>query len=141
MTGEELYTKTEFREVFERRAADILNPDVCNCGGILELKEIAAMAEPHHVAWSRRTTTTAPPSAWRPPSTPRPAMPNFLITEYFVNFEDLGRAIARTPLRVEESYITLPTAPGLGVDLNEDEIARHPYRVRSLRPLRRPRDE
>ena len=58
MTGEELYTKTEFREVFERRAADILNPDVCNVGGILELKEIAAMAEPSR--WSsRRTTTTA----------------------------------------------------------------------------------
>ena len=41
VTGEELYTKREFREVFERRAADILNPDVCNCGGILELVEIA----------------------------------------------------------------------------------------------------
>ena len=50
VTGEELYTKREFREVFERRAADILNPDVCCCGGILELREIAAMAEPYHVA-------------------------------------------------------------------------------------------
>ncbi|CAI8035886.1 D-galactonate dehydratase [Geodia barretti] len=40
VTGEELYTKFEFREVFERQAADILNPDVCNVGGILELKEM-----------------------------------------------------------------------------------------------------
>ena len=44
VTGEELYTKFEFREIFEKRAADIINPDVCNVGGILELKEIAAMA-------------------------------------------------------------------------------------------------
>lgn len=49
VTGEELYTKTEFRQVFEQQAADIINPDVCNCGGLLELKEIAAMAEPYGV--------------------------------------------------------------------------------------------
>ena len=49
VTGEELYTKFEFREVFEKQAADIINPDVCNVGGILELKEIAAMAEPYFV--------------------------------------------------------------------------------------------
>jgi galactonate dehydratase len=52
MTGEELYTKSEFRQVFEKRAADIINPDVCNVGGILELKEIAAMAEPSLVVVS-----------------------------------------------------------------------------------------
>ena len=52
VTGEELYTKFEFREVFEKQAADILNPDVCNVGGILELKEIAAMAEPYYVVVS-----------------------------------------------------------------------------------------
>ena len=40
MTGEELYTKVEFKDVLARRAAHILNPDVCNCGGILELREI-----------------------------------------------------------------------------------------------------
>ena len=50
VTGEELYTKFEFREVFEKQAADIINPDVCNVGGILELKESAAMAEPYFVA-------------------------------------------------------------------------------------------
>jgi galactonate dehydratase len=52
VTGEELYTKTQFREVFEKLSTDIINLDVCNCGGILELKEIAAMAEIYHVAVS-----------------------------------------------------------------------------------------
>src|SRR5437764_2446838 len=85
MTGEELYTKTEFREVFEKRAADIINPDVCNVGGILELKEIAAMAEPSLVAVSPHnynSTMTGLAATVHAAAT----MPNFLITEYFVNF-------------------------------------------------------
>ena len=52
VTGEAIYGKAGFAQVFEKRAADIINPDVANTGGILELKEIAAMAEPHYVAVS-----------------------------------------------------------------------------------------
>jgi galactonate dehydratase len=68
-------------------------------------------------------------------------MPNFLITEYFVNFEAMGNQITRTPFQVENSYITLPTTPGLGLELDEAELARHPYRERPLRQLRRPDNE
>lgn len=140
VTGEEIYTKTEFREVLERRAADIINPDVCNCGGILELREIAAMAEPHHVAVSPHNynSTTVGLAATLQAAA---GMPNFLITEYFVNFEEAGRAITRSPLRVENSHLALPTAPGLGIDLDEDALARHPYREPPVRTLRRPGDE
>ena len=140
VTGEEIYTKAEFREVLERRAADIVNPDVCNCGGILELREIAAMAEPHHIAVSPHNyNSTAVGLA----ATLHAAagMPNFLITEYFVNFEDAARAISRAPLRVEGSHVALPTDPGLGIDLDEDALARHPYREPSPRGPRRPADE
>ena len=140
VTGEEIYTKTEFREVLERRAADILNPDVCNCGGILELREIAAMAEPYHIAVSPHNynSTTVGLAATLHAAA---GMPNFLITEYFVNFEAMGAAIARSPFRVEQSHIALPTAPGLGIDLDEAALARHPYREAALRRLRRPEDE
>ena len=81
VTGEELYTKFEFREVFEKQAADIINPDVCNVGGILELKEIAAMAEPYFVAVSPHNynSTTVGLAATLQVSL---AIPNFLITEY-----------------------------------------------------------
>ena len=83
-----------------RRAADILNPDVCNCGGILELREIAAMAEPHHIAVSPHNynSTTVGLAATLQAAA---GMPNFLITEYFVNFEALGQEIARPPFQVE----------------------------------------
>ena len=140
VTGEEIYTKTEFRDVLERRAADIINPDVCSCGGILELREIAAMAEPCHVAVSPHNynSTTVGLAATLQAAA---GMPNFLITEYFVNFEEVGRAIARPPFSVEDGHIVLPTAPGLGIDLDEGALARYPARESSLRKLRRPEDE
>ena len=140
VTGEELYTKREFREVFERRAADILNPDVCNCGGILELVEIALMAEPYHVAVAPHcyNSTTVGLAATVHACA---RMPNFLITEYFVNFEAVGQEIAREPLLAEGGYIALPTAPGLGIDLDERALAQHPYREFGTRKLRQPRDE
>ena len=69
------------------------------------------------------------------------AMPNFLITEYFVNFEPIGAKIACEPFQVENGYIPLPTHPGLGIDLDEDTLAEHPYRDFPDRNLRHPLDE
>jgi len=140
MTGEELYTKTEFREVFERRAADILNPDVCNVGGILELKEIAAMAEAHLVAMSPHnynSTMIGLAATVHAAAT----MPNFLITEYFVNFEGLGKEIARPPMLQQGGYIPLPTTPGLGIDLDEDALRAHGYEHFRKRNIRQFSDE
>ena len=126
VTGEELYTKFEFREVFEKQAADIINPDVCNVGGILELKEIAAMAEPYFVVVSPHNynSTTVGLAATLQVST---CIPNFLITEYFVNLEPFGQEIAVTPFKVEDGYIPVPQGPGLGIDLNEEALKQHPY--------------
>jgi galactonate dehydratase len=135
VTGEELYTKTEFREVFERRAADILNPDVANCGGILELKEIAAMAEPNLVIMSPHnynSTTVALAATVQACA----VMPNFLITEFFVNFAEIGNQVSTCSLKPENGYITLPTKPGLGIDLDESALARFPYQEFPNRALR-----
>ena len=126
VTGEELYTKFEFREVFEKQAADIINPDVCNVGGILELKEIATMAEPYFVVVSPHNynSTTLGLAATLQVSA---AIPNFLITEYFVNLEEFGKDIAKIPFEVKDSYIQVPTTPGIGIDLDEDRLANYPY--------------
>ena len=135
VTGEELYTKFEFREIFEKQAADIINPDVCNVGGILELKEIAAMAEPYFVAVSPHnynSTTLGLAATVNASAT----MPNFLITEYFVNFEELGKDIATTPFEVENGYINLPESPGLGIDLDEESLAKYPYQEFPKRAIR-----
>jgi galactonate dehydratase len=140
VTGEELYTKTEFREVFERRAADIINPDVCNCGGILELREIAAMAEAYHIAVSPHNynSTTVGLAATIHAAA---GMPNFLITEYFVNLQKIAEQIAINPPVVKNGYIAMPTAPGLGIDLDEQALQQYADTERPARQMRTPADE
>ena len=140
VTGEELYTKFEFREAFEKGAADIINPDVCNTGGILELKEIAAMAEPYFVAVSPHNynSTTVGLAATLHASA---VMPNFLVTEYFVDLEPFGEEIAETPFEVEDGYIDLPERPGLGVELDADALDEHPSRRAPPRDIRQYHEE
>lgn len=126
VTGETLYCKSDFVPVFEQRAADIINPDVCNCGGILELKEIAAMAEPHFVAVSPHnynSTSMGLAATVQASAT----MPNFIITEYFLNFEATSAQITVNPLTPVNSHIALPEGPGLGVELDEEALAAHSY--------------
>ena len=138
--GEATYTKTGFRPLLEKRSADILNPDVACVGGILELKEIAAMAESYLVAVSPHnynSTTVALASTVHASAT----MPNFIITEYFLPFVEFGDSICSNQLKPKNGYIELPTGPGLGVDMNEEalkNVAAKPY---TLRKLRTPADE
>lgn len=138
--GEATYTKTGFRPLLEARCADILNPDVACCGGILELKEIAAMAEPFLVAMSPHnynSTLVALASTVHASAT----MPNFIITEYFLPYVEFCDKISPNQLKPKNGYIELPTAPGLGVDVNEEELKRHPGKPYTLRKLRHPEDE
>ncbi|MCF8068176.1 MAG: mandelate racemase/muconate lactonizing enzyme family protein [Desulfobacterales bacterium] len=127
VTGEALYTKSDFRQVFEKRAADIINPDVC-CSGILELKEIAAMAEPYQVAVSPHNynSNTIGLAASLHVSA---CIPNFLVLEYFCNFKDRSDEISVNPFNVEGGYLSLPEGPGLGVEINEEALSRYPYQV------------
>jgi galactonate dehydratase len=140
VTGEELYTRAEFRRVFELRAADIINPDVCNCGGIQELRAIAQMAEPSFVTVSPHNynSTTVGLAATLHVSA---AIPNFLITEYFVNFEAKGREIASPAFEVRGGYIAVPQRPGLGIELDEQALARFPGRQFPPRSLSTPATE
>jgi galactonate dehydratase len=140
VTGEALYSKAQFAAVFAQRAADILNPDVCNCGGILALKEIAAMAEPWHVAvapHNYNSTTIGLASTLHVSA----CIPNFLITEYFVNFESVGREISNGAFDVKDGAIAIPTAPGLGLELNEAALADRALQSRRPRRIRQFADE
>jgi galactonate dehydratase len=133
--GEALYNKVEFIDVFTKHAASVVNPDVCNCG-ILELKEIAAMAEafsvmvsPHNFnSTASGTAATIQVSA---------CIPNFRITEYFVSFEEVGNRLCVSPLPLQDGYILLDDSrPGLGVELIEEELLRNPGREFPIRPFR-----
>ncbi|MBI2294982.1 MAG: mandelate racemase/muconate lactonizing enzyme family protein [Betaproteobacteria bacterium] len=138
--GEATYTKTGFRPLLEQRCADILNPDVACVGGILELKEIAAMAEPYLVAVSPHnynSTVVALAATVHVSAT----MPNFIITEYFLPLAEFGDKVSPNQLKPKNGYIDLPTAPGLGVDIDEAALASYPGKPYTPRALRLPRDE
>jgi galactonate dehydratase len=140
VVGEALYTKFEFREVFEKQAADIVNPDICNVGGLLELREIAAMAEAATVAVAphgNNSTTVGLAASLQVAA----CIPNFLIMEYPVGWERVANEIAVNPFVVENGAIALPTAPGIGIDLDEGALAKYPYRGPRRRTLLDPSEE
>ena len=126
VTGEAHYTRNGFREIFDKRAVDIINPDICNTGGILELTQIAAMAQPHYIGVSPHgynSTSIGCAAAVHASAT----IPNFLIYEYFVNVENVCRDITKGYLEPNNSYIELPTEPGLGIEIDETKLANYPY--------------
>lgn len=135
VTGETLCTKVNFREVLDKRAADILNPDVSHCGGILELKEIAAMAEANYVAvcpHNHNSTTVSLAATLQVAAT----IPNFLITEYFVNFTEKGNEILKNPFKLVDGHFVIPTGPGLGIEIDEDALGKLSFSQSTVRKFR-----
>jgi galactonate dehydratase len=124
--GEMLYTKFEFRDLLVKEAADIIQPDVCVAGGILELKKIAAMAEAFYV-------DVAPHNPMGPVATAvnvqlAACTPNVQILEYIPDDQSPRRDLVVEPLSVRDGYLEIPTAPGLGIELNVEALAAHPFR-------------
>ena len=119
-TGERLVTKFEFAEVLGKQAAGIIQLDVGQCGGILESKKIASMSEAHYAMIA--------PHMYCGPIAAAAAVqldtcsPNFLVQEF--NTNDLHRDIFVEPIVIENGFITPPTGPGLGVELDEAVVNR-----------------
>ncbi len=120
-TGERLVTKYEFAQILNKQAAGIIQLDVGQCGGILESKKIAGMAEAHFamIAPHMYVGPIAAAAAVHVDT----SSPNFLIQEY--NGDSLHNDIFIDPIRFHQGFITPPTAPGLGLELNEEMVAKH----------------
>ena len=125
-TGERLYLKFPFFELVRNEAVDILQPDICNAGGITELKKIAGMAEAQHIMMAPHNTNSAVGTVASMHLDA--AMPNFLIQEYHAEFYEphYFEVIEGLP-RQKEGYVDLPSGPGLGIRLNEELMNSHPY--------------
>jgi L-alanine-DL-glutamate epimerase-like enolase superfamily enzyme len=124
-TGERLTTKTEFARVLEAGAASILQPNLGRAGGILEGKKIAALAEAHNAQIAPHLYCG--PIVGAANAHLAACSPNFLILEGILDWGGFHAEILKTPLRWEEGYMIPPTAPGLGVELDEDVARAHPY--------------
>ena len=119
-TGERLFTKWGFKDVVEKQAAAVIQPDLCHAGGLLEVKKIAAMAETYYIG-------VAPHNPYGLLSTAAclqvdACTPNFLIQEFVVDQAPLWAGPA--PFRVVDGYFTIPDGPGLGVTLDESLLDR-----------------
>ncbi|WP_193185250.1 mandelate racemase/muconate lactonizing enzyme family protein [Nisaea sediminum] len=124
-TGERLTTKWEFRRVLETGAASILQMNMGRVGGLLEGKKIAGMAEafyaqvaPHLYCGPVVGAANVQLAA---------CIPNFLVLESIRKWDGFHADILKTPMRWEDGYVIPPTAPGLGVELNEEVALAHPY--------------
>lgn len=126
VTGETLYSKYDFIPVFEKRAAEIINPDIC-VSGIQGMMEIASMADPYNIVVSPHNfnSNLIGLAAMVHMSV---AVPNFLIGEMFLTVEEGSAAVASSKLTVKDGFVDLPTAPGLGVDVDMEALAKHPYK-------------
>jgi len=122
--GENLYTRFEFRDLLEQQAANIIMPDVQKTGGILESKRIADLASTYYIPMAPHCVTS--PIGTMASVHLCASLTNFLILEYHMIdvpwWQDM--VITTEPI-VQNGFINVPEKPGLGVELNEKEIAKY----------------
>lgn len=125
-TGERLYTRWQFKRLFQQGAVDIVQPDISLCGGLLEERKIAAMAEAYDMA-------VAPHAPYGPVALAATfqvdaCTPNMFIQEqslgihYNQGFDLLDFVKNKEIFQYKDSFVGLPTKPGLGIEMDEDKI-------------------
>lgn len=130
-TGERLHTIWEFEALLRRGAVQYVRPDVCLAGGLTHSKKIAALAEAHHVG-------VVPHNPLSPVSTAAciqlaACIPNFALQEYPLGEHEPPKSeIVTSTVRLEDGYLIIPDAPGLGIELAPDAARRHPFRPRAV---------
>jgi galactonate dehydratase len=136
-TGESLSNKQQFADLLKHDVINIIQVEPLNVGGIYAARKIADMADAHFAMM-------APHSAQGPVCSAacvqlNASLPNFFIHEMFDEFnEPWEKEIITNPVHVVDGYIDIPTRPGLGIDLNIEEILKHPYRQENALPIFKP---
>ncbi len=124
-TGERLTTKYDFARLLNAGAAAILQMNLGRVGGLLEAKKIAGMAEVHHAQIAPHLYCG--PVVGAANIQIATCSPNFLILESIETWGGFHSEILKSPIRFEEGHVIPPTAPGLGVELNEEVALANPY--------------
>jgi len=124
-TGERLFTTKEFFDLAAAKAVNIVQPDLCHCGGLFMGKKIAAIAEVGHMG-------VAPHNPLGPICGAVAlhfdvATPNFTIQEEASHIVPWYDEVVRHPLVRKDGYWQVPTSPGLGVEVDEAAAAKHPF--------------
>ncbi|MEP7339865.1 MAG: mandelate racemase/muconate lactonizing enzyme family protein [Acidobacteriota bacterium] len=124
-TGERIFGRHGFRELLERQAVRIIQPDIARTGGITEFKKIAAMADTYYIP-------VAPHNPNGPICTIASmhacfSIPNFLILEFFEPDEAVFREIVVSGWRADTGSVYPITAPGLGINITDDFLRKHKF--------------
>lgn len=129
--GERLYNLKQFKDLFEMRAADYIQPDVSHAGGIMELKKIAAMADTYYIPFAPHNPSG--PVACAASLQLAASTTNFSILEIMYSDVPWRKDVTNESLHYEDGYIEIPDKPGLGIEINEEECLKHPYTPHTLR--------
>jgi len=124
-TGERLVDRSEFDELLRLRAVDIVQPDICHCGGLMATRKIAAMAEA--AAAGIAPHNPLGPIAGAAALHLAVSTPNHVIQEEMVGAVPWYEEVVRGPIRMIDGCWQVPEAPGLGVEVDESVCAAHPF--------------
>ena len=134
-TGERLFTIFSFQQLLERGGADIVQPDMSHCGGMLEARKIAAIADSHYVAFAPHNPNGE--VSYASSVQLAACVPNFMVLEHFPP-EPWRFDVCTNPMIIEDGWLEIPDRPGLGVEFNEEAALEHPYEPIDLYNLHRP---
>jgi len=123
--GERLFNRFDYREVVQERVLDIVQPDICHCGGITEIKKIAAMVEPYLIKFAPHNPNG--PVATAASMHICASTQHFDILEFASSSVYARSDIFSIPLKPKDGCFALPEGPGLGIDLDEKAFKKHPY--------------
>lgn len=129
--GERLYTRFDYRPLFDKQAADYIQPDISHAGGISELMKIAAEAESRYIPFAPHNPSG--PVANAATLQLAAVCPNFCILESMFSDVTWRHEICDENLTFRDGKLVVPDKPGLGIEIFEEECEKHPYRVHTLR--------
>ncbi len=129
--GERLYTRWDYKPMFDKLAADYIQPDISHAGGIMELKKIAAEAECRYIPFAPHNPSG--PIANAATLQLAATCPNFEILEIMYSDVEWRSDVTNESLEYKDGYITIPDRPGLGIEIDERACLDHPYQVHTLR--------
>jgi galactonate dehydratase len=121
--GENLYMRWGFRELLEKRAVDIIMPDIQKAGGLSESRKIANLAETYYIPFAPHCVVS--PVGTMASAHVCASVPNFLVCEWhWINSPDLWKNWVKEGEIIEKGFITVPDRPGIGVEMNEEAARR-----------------
>lgn len=123
--GERHATMWGARELIEREIVDVIQPDTGRAGGLLQMKKIAAMAEAHYITMAPHDGSLGPVAEMAAVHL-MATLPNFLILEHLADDVPQRTEVMTGQPQIEESHIVVPDAPGLGIDIDVEAIAKYP---------------